>query len=147
MQVTIIGSGKLKASSPLSDLIASYLKQMKWAVHISEIPIKSHEKDYEKAYTALIPTNAILIALDERGDSLTSPQFSFLIEKYQLVGSPHLCFVIGGADGLPSSIKKLARETLSFGKATWPHMVVRLLLIEQLYRAHQILAGHPYHRE
>lgn len=147
MRVTIVASGKLKSSSSLHTLILDYLKQLKWKVDIKEIDAKSHEKNYEKNFMGALPKDAHVIALDERGKSLSSQTFAQHIESVNLSGQNHLCFLIGGADGLPLEAKKMSQKTLSFGQSTWPHMMVRLMLIEQLYRAQQILAGHPYHRE
>lgn len=147
MRVTIIASGKLKSAATLGALILDYLKPLKWKVEIKEIDVKSHEKNYEKHFLEALPKGATLIALDEHGKSLSSPEFARLIEQETLSGINHFCFMIGGADGLPELIKKKSHHTISFGKNTWPHMMVRLMLVEQLYRAQQILSGHPYHRE
>ena len=92
-----------------------------------------------------IPLSATLIALDENGTSYTSEQFvRKLIEPLQ---SSSLCFVIGGAYGLSDEILGQAKDKIALGKMTWPHLMVRVMLLEQLYRAQQILAGHPYHKE
>ena len=89
----------------------------------------------------------MIVALDERGQSLTSPQLASWIGARQGEAVQHLAFVIGGADGLDESLRSEARLVLGFGRLTWPHMLARVMLLEQLYRAQQILAGHPYHRE
>lgn len=96
---------------------------------------------------AAAPKGALLIALDERGKTLTSVDFADQIGCWRDEGQRELVFLIGGADGLDESIRKQARLTLSFGNQTWPHMLVRGLLAEQLYRAQCILGGHPYHRQ
>jgi 23S rRNA (pseudouridine1915-N3)-methyltransferase len=88
----------------------------------------------------------IVIALDERGKSLTSPDFAQLIGRLRDDGESRLVFVIGGSDGLPAAVRTRARSVLSFGSQTWPHLLVRAMLAEQLYRAVTILSGHPYHR-
>lgn len=151
MRLRIICVGILK-KSPELDILQDYLKRFHWSVEIIEIPVKKGLsgpalKDFEaKQILATVPLNTPLVALDERGKSPTSPEFSKLIETYQLQGISQLCFCIGGADGLDEKIRQRADKLISFGSMTWPHMLVRILLVEQLYRAQQILSGHPYHR-
>ena len=87
-----------------------------------------------------------MIALDERGKSLTSPAFAQLMGRLRDEGESRVMFVIGGSDGLPGALRARARSVLSFGSQTWPHLLVRAMLAEQLYRAVTILSGHPYHR-
>ena len=94
-----------------------------------------------------VTDGAIVIALDEREESLSSKDFAEKIGDWRDQGIRDLVFMIGGADGLDEVIRKKARQTMSFGAQTWPHMLVRGLLAEQLYRAQCILGGHPYHRE
>ena len=96
---------------------------------------------------AALPDGAQLVALDERGKSPTSRQFAKQIGDWQDDGISDIAFAIGGADGLSDAVRKHARLVLCFGAMTWPHFVVRGLLFEQLYRAQQIIAGHPYHRD
>jgi 23S rRNA (pseudouridine1915-N3)-methyltransferase len=96
---------------------------------------------------AQIPKNAVLVALDERGESLDSGTFAQRLGAWRDAGRADLAFVIGGADGLDEEVRRRADLLLSFGRLTWPHMLVRGMLAEQLYRAQQILAGHPYHRD
>lgn len=95
---------------------------------------------------AAIPVGATVIALDERGRDLASTAFAERIGKWIDDGVADLAFVIGGADGLLPALRERAALTLCFGKLTWPHLLVRIMLAEQLYRAHTILTGHPYHR-
>jgi 23S rRNA (pseudouridine1915-N3)-methyltransferase len=147
MHITIVAVGKLKPS-PLFSLIQDYLTQLHWKVLIKELDSKEeHRPTFAEKFISLIPKSSMIIALDEKGLSLSSLEFSQSIEKWQTQGESHLCFLIGAANGLPALAKQKAQCTLSFGRATWPHMMVRLLLAEQLYRAQQILTGHPYHRE
>ena len=94
-----------------------------------------------------IPKGAVTIALDERGKLLTSPDFADLLGRWRHEGRGDAAFVIGGADGIDASLRQKADFKLSFGKMVWPHMLVRVMLSEQLYRAASILAGTPYHRE
>lgn len=94
-----------------------------------------------------IPKGAVTIALDERGKLLTSPDFADLLGRWRHEGRGDAAFVIGGADGIDASLRQKADFKLSFGKMVWPHMLARVMLSEQLYRAASILAGTPYHRE
>ena len=94
-----------------------------------------------------IPQGALIVALDERGGTMTSPAFSGRIARWRDDGTRDLVFVIGGADGLSPAFRDEADHRLSFGKMVWPHMLARVMLAEQLYRAATILAGGPYHRE
>jgi 23S rRNA (pseudouridine1915-N3)-methyltransferase len=93
------------------------------------------------------PKDARLIALDERGKTLTSGDFAALLGRWRDEGLGELAFVIGGADGLDASVRKAAALTLALGPMTWPHLLTRALLAEQLYRAQSILTGLPSHRE
>ena len=87
------------------------------------------------------------IALDESGKTLSSREFADKISKWQQGGISSFAFIIGGADGLDDLVLKKAKVTWSFGRVTWPHLLVRALLAEQLYRAQTLISGHPYHRE
>ena len=93
-----------------------------------------------------IPKGAVTIALDERGKLLTSPDFADLLGRWRDEGRGDAAFVIGGADGIDKPLRQKADFKLSFGKMVWPHMLVRVMLSEQLYRAASILANSPYHR-
>ena len=95
---------------------------------------------------AAVPQGARLVALDERGKNLDSPAFAALMGRWQDDGLGDLAFAIGGPDGLSPAVLERADLTLSLGPMTWPHLLVRVLLVEQLYRAQSILDGHPYHR-
>jgi 23S rRNA (pseudouridine1915-N3)-methyltransferase len=85
--------------------------------------------------------------MDEHGIGLSSKEFAGKLENLAIQGKSKVQFIIGGADGLPQSVRDRANFILSFGKQTWPHMLARVMLTEQIYRAQQIIAGHPYHRE
>jgi len=98
------------------------------------------------AIAALIPDGAALVALDERGQSLPSATFASQLGRWRDEQVPGTVFVIGGADGLSPELRRKAKLSLSFGAATWPHQMVRVMLLEQIYRAATIMAGHPYHR-
>ena len=98
------------------------------------------------ALANVIPDGAIVVVLDQRGESLDSPALAALLREWRAEDRAAACFIIGGADGLASSLLERAKVRLAFGAATWPHQLVRIMLLEQLYRAGTILAGHPYHR-
>lgn len=96
---------------------------------------------------AVLPQGARLIALDQRGEGLSSRDFAALLASLRDSGVAEMAFVIGGADGLAEGLRKRAERRIAFGSMTWPHLLVRVLLLEQLYRAQAILSGHPYHRD
>jgi 23S rRNA (pseudouridine1915-N3)-methyltransferase len=98
------------------------------------------------AIAALIPEKAVIVALDERGSSIDSASFARHLGRWRDESVPHNVFVIGGADGLSPELRRKAKLSIAFGSATWPHQMVRVMLLEQIYRAATILAGHPYHR-
>ncbi|MBL4612254.1 MAG: 23S rRNA (pseudouridine(1915)-N(3))-methyltransferase RlmH [Emcibacter sp.] len=152
MQLTIISVGRMK-KGPESQQIETYLKRCPWPIKIIEVeekrPIKGPERMAREGDLILkaIMGNAYVIALDERGKSLRSSVFADLIRDRQDQGTAHLVFLIGGADGYDPSVKKRANLLLSLGDMTWPHMMARVMLCEQLYRASCILSGHPYHKD
>ena len=98
------------------------------------------------AISAAIPENSVLVALDERGENIDSAAFARRLGQWRDGAIAHAIFAIGGADGLSPDLRGKAKITVAFGAATWPHQMVRVMLLEQLYRAATILAGHPYHR-
>ena len=93
-----------------------------------------------------IPDGAVVAALDERGRAMTSPEFAELLAQRRDDGAGDMAFLIGGADGIDPDLRATADVSISLGKMVWPHMLVRVMLAEQLYRAATILAGTPYHR-
>lgn len=98
------------------------------------------------AIAALMPEKSALVTLDEHGDSIDSSTFARHLGRWRDESVANTIYVIGGADGLSPELQRKAKHRLAFGKATWPHQLVRVLLLEQIYRAATILAGHPYHR-
>ena len=155
MRVTIAAVGRLRAG-PEADLISDYLTRFdRTGRQLGLGPATIVEVEDRKgggmaAEAALLrkalPDRAVLCCLDERGRVETSPQFSDRLARWRDDGVSDLCFVIGGADGIDPSLRADAAHTLSFGKMVWPHMLARVMLAEQLYRAASILAGAPYHR-
>ena len=149
MKINIYAVGKLKPS-PLLDLCDEYQRRMHWNISIREISAPRTSSPLQEAGLILkeLTESSYVVAMDERGDSLTSQQFAAkLANWYQQSPSQGVSFIIGGAEGLDESIRKKAKVLLSFGKQTWPHMFVRAMLMEQIYRAQQIISGHPYHRQ
>lgn len=152
MNITIACVGALK-TSPEKDIILQYIKRFDWSVSIKEItirkklPSKALKEEEGKALLQIFPKEAIVILLDEKGSSLSSQQFAQKLTEFQVQGKSSFVFVIGGADGVSDMVKQQASLTLSFGHMTWPHMLVRVMIVEQLYRAQQIIKGHPYHRD
>lgn len=143
MKIEIIAPGRMK-NGPLSDLCAEYKKRMRWPVTIREIDAKNTAAEHT-AILKSINDQFFVFALDERGQSLSSTAFTKHIETASARGPVQ--FIIGGADGLSDEIRKRADFILCFGAQTWPHMLARVMLLEQIYRAQQIHTGHPYHRE
>lgn len=146
MKIKIIALGKNRTGA-MRDLYDDYMKRLSWKIDLVEIdPPRAATSEQEAVLIKKhLPDNYLVVALDERGQELSSPDFAHKIEKWRDTGQ-NLCFLIGGADGFTAEIRQRADFLLSFGKQTWPHMLVRVMLAEQLYRAQQILAGHPYHR-
>jgi 23S rRNA (pseudouridine1915-N3)-methyltransferase len=99
------------------------------------------------ALAQLIPEGAVRVVLDERGENLDSAAFTGVLRGWRDAGRPAVAFIIGGADGLAAALREEADLRLAFGAVTWPHQIVRVMLLEQIYRAVTILSGHPYHRE
>jgi 23S rRNA (pseudouridine1915-N3)-methyltransferase len=98
------------------------------------------------AISAAIPEKSVLVALDEHGDNIDSAGFARHLGRWRDEAAANTIFAIGGADGLSPDLRRKAKLCVAFGAATWPHQIVRVMLLEQIYRAATILAGHPYHR-
>ncbi len=150
MRITIAAVGRLR-NGPIRDLISDYAKRLPWDLTTREIAEgrqPGRRKDDEAtALLAAVPDGAGVIALDERGKGLTSEGLSDWLAKRRDDGQRDVAILIGGADGHGDTVLDQADLVLSLGRMTWPHMLARLLLVEQLYRAHTIQTGHPYHRE
>lgn len=135
----IIARGKI-GRSPEGELVDRYAKRMTWPVKLTEWP----DTGAGKAADPLTPCRTVL--LDERGKAMASEDFAALLGRWRDEGVRETRFVIGAADGHSDAERAAADLLLAFGPATWPHMIARAMLMEQLYRATTILAGHPYHR-
>ena len=156
MRLHIFAVGRMRAIDVERTLFDDYVTRFNRTGRPLGIgPLTEHEVEDRKGggMTAeadllgrAIPVGAFLIALDERGSVMSSPEFASLIAKRRDEGRQDLAFVIGGADGIAPAFRMRADAALSFGKMVWPHMLVRVMLAEQLYRAATILSGGPYHR-
>jgi 23S rRNA (pseudouridine1915-N3)-methyltransferase len=145
LRIEIIAAERLK-TGPLLAVWDDYFKRLTWSVTLHEIQAND-VRQLETKMAEKIRENAYVICLDERGKSLSSRDFATKLEHHENNGPEYIQFIIGAADGIPANIKKRADYLLSFGVQTWPHMMARIMLLEQIYRARQILDNHPYHRD
>ena len=139
MLLHIIARGKI-GRGPEAELVDRYIKRIDWPTRITELP------DRGKGAPAA-PANCVTVVLDERGKTLASSDLASLLERWRDGGKREARFLIGAADGHDQQQRQSADLLLSFGAATWPHLLARAMLAEQLFRATSILANHPYHRE
>lgn len=146
MKITILAIGKCKKNSPEATIIEEYAKRSSWQIIIKEKD-NSTQEDEAKFLLQSVPNGAKVIVLDERGENIKSQELAKKIENWQLSGCSEICFLIGGADGHLEQTRKRADLVLSFGKLTLPHILMRAVLAEQIYRMQTIINGHPYHRE
>ena len=150
-RITIAAVGRAKAG-PLRDLYQLYADRLTWPLALKEVeerrrlPAKQLMEREAELLLAALPKTARCFALDSRGRQLSSEAFARLIANSCDSGHSEIAFVIGGAEGLSKSVLNQADKILSLGPMTWPHLLARALLAEQLYRAQSILSGHPYHR-
>lgn len=152
MNIQILAIDKLKKTDPEQLLISEYLKKTRWPIEVREFEEKRALSDIQKkeAESLLllnaVQKNAKIIALDEGGKELTSREFANTLKNWIDEGF-NLSFLIGGANGHSDALKKRADLKIAFGRMTMPHLLARVVLAEQLYRAKTILDGHPYHRD
>ena len=139
MLLHIVARGKI-GRSPEAELVERYLKRISWPTKVTELPDRGGK-------IAELPANSVTVVLDERGKALTSTELAKTLEAWRDGGRREARFLIGAADGHEAQQRRSADLLLSFGPATWPHLLVRAMLAEQLFRATSILAHHPYHRE
>ena len=155
MRVHVCAVGRLRAG-PERDLVDDYLQRFdRTGRALSLGPLVEHEVEDKRGggmaaeaelLSRAVPSGAVMVTLDERGRVLSSPEFAEQIARWRDGGRQDLAFVIGGADGIDQGLRARADFSISFGAMVWPHMLVRVMLAEQLYRAAAILAGTPYHR-
>jgi 23S rRNA (pseudouridine1915-N3)-methyltransferase len=159
MRLLVISIGRLK-QGPERELAQRYRERFDdigrklgfRGLEIHEIPesrardAASRMTEEAAAISALITEKSVLVALDERGSNIESAAFARHLGKWRDEATANTIFMIGGADGLSPDLRRKAKLSMAFGSATWPHQMVRVMLLEQIYRAATILAGHPYHR-
>lgn len=139
MLLHIVARGKI-GRSPEAELVDRYLNRIQWPTKVTELPDRGGKMPER-------PPNSVTVVMDERGNSLSSIKFARKLETWRDGGKREARFLIGAADGHDEEARGGADLLLSFGVATWPHLLVRAMLAEQLFRATSILANHPYHRE
>lgn len=151
MRLLLGAVGKLKPG-PLHDLYSDYAKRIVWPLQVREVEVRQRLADDLLAgregelLLAALPAAGVVVVLDERGAQLGSVEFAARIGAWRDGGVPAVSFLIGGAGGHGEAVRSRGDLLLSLGKMTWPHLLARIMLVEQIYRAQQILAGHPYHR-
>ncbi len=152
LHLTIIAVGK-KGAGPLADLQHLYSERITWPLTIREVEEKrpsptAVERVQREGNLLLqaIPKGAIVVAVDGRGTEISSEEFAQRLGKWRDSSVAEVIFLIGGADGLADNVRAKANYVMSLGAMTWPHLLARGMLLEQIYRAQTILAGHPYHR-
>ncbi|WP_129793436.1 23S rRNA (pseudouridine(1915)-N(3))-methyltransferase RlmH [Sphingosinicella sp. CPCC 101087] len=139
MLLHVIARGKI-GRGPESELVERYLKRIAWPVKVTELP--------DRGGRVPAPAeSAVTVILDEKGEQLSSLELAGRIESWRDGGRREARFLLGGADGFDEAERRSADLLLAFGRLTWPHLLARAMLAEQLFRATSILANHPYHRE
>ena len=152
MRIRIIAVGRAKRG-PETSLFDVYRSRITWPLELIEVeekrPLPTDQRiaREDELIRAKIPDGATIVALDETGDDLTSRKLAAKFQTWQDSGTSDLVFLIGGADGLSDGLRQSASLLIRFGRVTWPHMLVRPMLAEQIYRCRQILDGDPYHRD
>ena len=139
MLLHIVARGKI-GRGPEAELVDRYLRRIAWPVKLSELPDQGGRPPAPAE-------SAVTVLLDEKGEMLSSMELARRLEKWRDGGRREARFLIGGADGFSDPERREADLLLAFGRATWPHLLARAMLAEQLFRATSILANHPYHRE
>ena len=153
MQLHIVTIGKDRRDD-YGSLIERYSTRLPWNLTLHEklpkkpnAPLAQRLEEEANLLLSVADSCDIIVALDETGKALSSPQLAQKIGAWRDAGQSRIAFLIGGADGLHPVLRQKANLVLALGSLTWPHQMVRLMLAEQLYRAHTLLSGHPYHRE
>jgi 23S rRNA (pseudouridine1915-N3)-methyltransferase len=159
MRIVVAAVGRLK-QGPERELAERYCKRARDAgrqagldavdvVEIKESRARAAARrvlEESIAIANIIPERSAIVLLDERGESMSSGAFAGRLQGWRTQNKAAVVFIVGGADGLAPNLREKASLAIAFGQATWPHQLVRIMLLEQLYRAITILAGHPYHR-
>lgn len=151
MRLTLACIGRA-GRGPERDLYEHYAGRIRWPLALRELEEKKKLPPAElirregELLLGAVPAKSLLVALDRRGKALDSEAFAGRLERWRDDGMADIAFLIGGADGHGEPLLAKASLVLSFGAMTWPHLLARAMLAEQIYRAQQLLAGHPYHR-
>lgn len=151
MRLTIAAIGRARAG-PERALFQHYVARLSWPLQLQEVeekrplPAAALMRREGELLLAACPPRSLAIALDRRGQALDSVQFADLLRRARDEGVADIAFLIGGTEGHDEKLLQACRQRISFGTMTWPHLLARAMLAEQLYRAQQIIAGHPYHR-
>ncbi|MDE1900549.1 MAG: 23S rRNA (pseudouridine(1915)-N(3))-methyltransferase RlmH [Alphaproteobacteria bacterium] len=151
MKITILAIGKARGVE--AEWADEYLKRLGRDVAVREfaapksLPPAATQAAETQLLLKAIPAKSTVVLLDERGRDMPSRDFAAKLSAWQDSGVAELIFIIGGADGLTDDLRAKGDFTIGFGRLTWPHRLVRVMLLEQIYRAKQIIAGHPYHRD
>lgn len=151
LRLTIAAVGHMKGAE--QELYRTYIDRLSWPVTTLEVADRQAMRTGKRQSGArdrllsAVPSGATIVVLDESGRSFDSRAFAAQIKAFETDGVRDLAFLVGGADGHSDDVRAAAKLLLSFGKQTWPHMLARVMLAEQLYRASTILSGHPYHRD
>ena len=152
MRILICAVGRARKDTARA-VYQEYARLIRWPLDIVEVeerkPLQPGKRREAEAALLLgrLPAGAVVVALDEHGKDMSSRDLARRIGRWRDDGQACIAFMIGGADGLDEAVRKRADLVLSFGRLTWPHLLVRGMLAEQIYRAQQILVGHPYHRD
>jgi 23S rRNA (pseudouridine1915-N3)-methyltransferase len=139
MRLHIVARGKI-GRSPEAELVERYLKRISWPTKVTELPDRGGAMPAPER-------NSRTVLFDEKGAQLSSTEIAELLGRWRDDGVSEVRFCLGAADGFDDVARAAADKLIAFGKATWPHLMARAMLAEQLYRATSILANHPYHRE
>ena len=155
MKVHVCAVGRLRAGPERALVDDYYLRFDRTGRALGLGPVSEHEVEDKRGggmaaegelLGRAVPVGAVLVTLDERGRGMSSPEFAAMLAKWRDGGRQDVAFVIGGADGISPDLRERAEASVSFGAMVWPHLLVRVMLAEQLYRAATILGGGPYHR-
>ncbi len=152
MRLRVVAVGRWKAG-PERSLYEHFARRITWRLELKEVeekkklPPPTLMRREGELLLAQVPKGAVVVALDGRGKAMTSAAFAKRLGAWRDDGIGDVVFVIGGAHGLDPAVLRKAALVLGLGPMTWPHLMVRAMLAEQIYRAQTILAGHPYHRE
>lgn len=148
MKIYLLAVGKIKNKSYITE-IENYLKQIPYEFQIIEIkdePTKAGMKKEKEAILKKIPKDSYIICLDRKGKEYSSIKFSSFIENLINSRNKDIVFIIGGSYGIDEELLAKANEKVSFSKLTFPHQLMRVILVEQIYRAFKIMENHPYHK-